>query len=328
MPTRRAAVVAIGGSALVGATAFWWRATTRADELVDALVASSGAEILRTAVSCLRAGASPIELLHAAMVLPALSGGDAGDVHAMLVVPALYEHVRVGRLEPVLWAVENAHDWSSTQRVPEPGSSPGLAELCLDASRDRAEPHGAIYAAQLSRAIDAGLAREHVPIMLASLARYLDRTGPVGPDVDHPPGDWDTLVRAASDTRIADDTQAGGLGVHHTTLLDALHEIWRRAVPTHRDVILRRARARSAVMHRVADPALVDALPDTLPDTHLAADAHAFKYVASVRALQSAVRLETAAYARRAAQLHRRRVAPITWPRRDEARALLERHPS
>ncbi len=154
-------------------------------------------------------------------------------------------------------------------------------------TRARADVHSAIWAAQASR-WHASLGA-HTPDAARSVARYAARAGrpmPVGEpiptdDADTTPSAeilrrlrddataplagssaraiWSALALLAVETRLA-NRSATGLGVHRTTLLAAMHRIWRDAAPETAPTLLSRA---VRWVLEVAPP-LADGAPDPL----------------------------------------------------------------
>jgi hypothetical protein len=151
------------------------------------------------------------------------------------------------------------------------GVEAAAAELRIEASRRRADPHGAIYAAQATRALS-WIGDRYAEPVLRSVARYLARSGPPARDRPEPlrlneadttsPHEiaaallatplisldglsgqsiWQALCLIAVDTRLSEGyttNLTGGRGLHQTTLLDALWFIYDHAPPVDRPSIL------------------------------------------------------------------------------------------
>jgi hypothetical protein len=163
-----------------------------------------------------------------------------------------------------------AAEAASTALIAAVGRKRAVEQLREAATRPRPDPHGAIYAAQMTRMLPELPPRFLEPV-LGSLARYLARTGP--PEDDAPPvafneldstssseiadalratpqvsldgfssrAIWEALARLAPETRMAKDSSVTTPGVHCTTLLDALWLLHDCAPSVERPQILQRA---------------------------------------------------------------------------------------
>jgi hypothetical protein len=278
--------------------------------LVTLIAEASPAGILVAVADALAAGAPAERLLRAAALAPVLTGGDGDvhSIAVQPAIASLITRGRspVERLLPVFLGVALAKDWTApTIARSEPATSaldwPGerLAEalqvgdvgtadraaaalvkvsgptvcaavLRFAASAERADPHGAIYAAQATRLLP-GLEPRHATALLRSVARHLGRIGTPQaddpslprfsatdgtpataiaealrgsegslPDGLSPQAVWDALAWLAVDARVF-QSEATGLSVHRTTLLDALHLTYRLAAADERALILQRA---------------------------------------------------------------------------------------
>jgi hypothetical protein len=148
----------------------------------------------------------------------------------------------------------------------------GLAaepRLAMEATRGRPDPHGAIYAAQGAR-MASFLDERRRLLWLRSLARHLARTGPAAPEPPplrlepanttssveiaralrdgravsldglSPGALWEGLALLALGTRYQDPSPSG-IGVHQTTLLDALWFLYDNSPPAQQATVLARA---------------------------------------------------------------------------------------
>ena len=250
------------------------------DALVDALLASDAAGCVGVAARAMHEGMTADDVLTAALLLPILSGGDAGDVHAMAAVPAARRlaHELDDREDAsvvVLWAVANAHAWSRTERLDGRGARAGAGDsidrarrLAVDASQPRNDPHVAIWAAQATRELAAS--GPYGDAVLGSVTRYANARPPTRPqptairtdDDDATPGAdvaralrasaatpldgvgasaiWEALAMLCVEARLGDPS-ASGPGVHATTALDALFTLDALATPAERGMVLARA---------------------------------------------------------------------------------------
>lgn len=214
------------------------------DGLVDELIASRPEDCLEVAARALRRGATVDRVLAACALAPALTGGDASDVHAMALVPAVARLSAEGedaeqRLVPVLWAVANAHAWSRRRRDAAVVGAPaedldaaldgtdadaaGRAAAALEAgaairrlrahaTRRRDDVHAAIWAAQAPRLVPH--VGPHAPALLASVARYAVRRGeadPAPPPLALDPSDATAAADIVAAVRDAPATPLGGL---------------------------------------------------------------------------------------------------------------------
>jgi hypothetical protein len=265
------------------------RAPVTRDQLAGIISRSSQQDVLALSARAAESGASAEDLLAAAYLALLGTGGDAGDVHAILAIPSIHsltERARgVARWMPTLWAVVNANLWCRdrvTAAAPprtefsrdafenalrdgdvaraeggflallgSAGVEVAIAELLLEASRPRIDPHAAIYAAQAVRALRF-IGRANAELVLCSVVRHLARSAIRGGSTTmrghldsassssmglSPPlesgdaavidptlyGDFpaDAMIVGALEARTRDG-EASGLGVHQTTLLDAL----------------------------------------------------------------------------------------------------------
>jgi hypothetical protein len=303
----------------------------RRDALVQAIAGAAPKEALVHAARSVRAGASVDDLLAAACLAVLTTGGDVGDVHAILVLPSIRQLVAPesgdARWLPVLWAAQNAAAWCGRSAPLDRGATPftrdGFAgalahgdapraeahfrsllrtgretvELLVEATRPRADPHAAIYAAQAVRFLPL-LDAHGAELLLCSVVRYLARS-PLRPHTDAPPRDAHALATIATEARLADDAVSGD-GVHRTTLLDALLFACAMLPPPERDLAWANA-SRWFVPSRPRPP--IDALRTQLDEAkrlvadpsfrreqraralHYATGEHDFKYVAAVESV-------------------------------------------
>jgi hypothetical protein len=278
------------------------------DRLIDGLIHASEASVLEWTAQALRQGARVDELLAAAFLAPILTGGDVEDVHSVLAIPAIWQVARAARGEhqllPAFWGVANSHAWSQRERraftppknasratdawkaafrdrdpdaadaalttlLAQQGVGAAMAALRTEGTRQRSDPHGAIYAAQATRALPLIDAR-YTPSVLRSVARYLARSAAAeqdpeppkpGPEDDTPPEEitlalrdapgssldglassavWAGLALMAAEVPLDPWVTSGG-AVHQTTLLDALWHCHQLAAPVEKPLILARA---------------------------------------------------------------------------------------
>jgi hypothetical protein len=278
------------------------------DRLIDGLIRSSEESVLEWTAQALRRGARLDELLAAAILAPILTGGDVEDVHSVLAIPAIGQVARAAhgeyQLLPAFWGVANALSWSQRERraftpprsasraadawkaafrdrdldaaeaalstrLVEQGVGAAMAALRLEGTRQRGDPHGAIYAAQATRALPLIDAR-YTPAVLRSVARYLARSAAAeqdpepyrsGPEDNMPPEEialalsaaphssleglassavWAGLALMAARTPLDPSLISGGT-IHQTTLLDALWHCHQLAAPEEKPLILARA---------------------------------------------------------------------------------------
>lgn len=195
------------------------------DLLVDQYRKASRTEVLDLAVQHLHSGVPVRDLLCAAFLLPILTGGDVGDVHASMVVPAIMDLVAQTPTAhaglPVVWALSNAHAWSRVEKIQrhvpaladpggalsqaleqgdadaadaaaatmlsQEGEEPVMRGLLLEATRPRTDPHAAIFAAHVHRMAPQWNHQQHGHAALRALARHLAVRRPLVLETSAPP---------------------------------------------------------------------------------------------------------------------------------------------
>lgn len=210
----------------------------RRASLIDHLIASDAEAALHIAAAPLAAGLPPERVLDAAFLMPMWTNGDMSDIHAMAAVPAVMRLVTgdgatdgatdgdAKRLMPVMWAVSEAHAWSGKARAAAPPQNDDLAEVTEACSAPRNDPHVAIWAAQAGRMVER--MPEHRAMIAGSVAAYADaHEQPLHVTTSSTSEPFTALAMMCIDARLTDRTETG-LGVHLTTLLDAL---WRLDSP-------------------------------------------------------------------------------------------------
>lgn len=230
------------------------------DGFLDDFLRSEPEECLGVVVERIASGMPRDLVLAGLMVAPAISGGDASDVHAMAVMPSVRRMCEEAMTEreravPLLWAAANAHAWSGRARdvsvlvppaAPEDtlsaalarGDGPGaeraaawlaeregpeaaVATLALEAARERDDPHAAIWAAQSRRLLLDS--RHHASAVVRSIARCVARRGgPPGGAARLVPDESDPITGAELARAIRSDPDVPLGGVRSKALFEAL----------------------------------------------------------------------------------------------------------
>lgn len=307
-------------------------------EIVEALRDADPDDLFEKITVLIRSNATSESLLAAAFLLPLLTREPGGDLHASLVIPAIRTTIRPNpeKRLPIMWALENAHLFSSKQRIDAaPLPTRDLEQVLVAASIPRSDPHGAIFAAQALR-MRPLLTDLQFEVVLGTVMASLDLMPLLEVSKKHQTQTWDQRADIAISSRLAHQA-ASGPGLHQVTLFDALRHVWEVAGESARVTIAANASRWLETIH--ASIVAVHAEPAAQPPAELAGVAatqralmtsgtfvHDYKFFAAV--IESAPRLGNDVRRRWLGLLGPQHVDTETpWPRKDEALRALEAFP-